>query len=178
MAKIILITGGARSGKSSFALQKAEEIEGRHCFVATCPVLDKEMAERIERHRKERSKQIWDTVEEPVCLDEVLSRASHDVYLVDCLTLWINNHLETCERENIDCTESFIGDATERLLTAIETVEATVIFVTNEVGLGIVPSNALARRYRDLVGLCNRLVAAAAAEVVLVSCGLPIFLKK
>ena len=178
MAKIILITGGARSGKSSFALQKAEELKGRHCFIATCPVLDKEMAERIDKHRKERSRHIWDTVEEPLSIAEVLSRGSHDVYLVDCLTLWINNHLESCGREKIDCNESFIGDATERVLTAIETVAATVIFVTNEVGLGIVPSNALARRYRDLVGQCNRLVAAAAEEVVLISCGLPIYLKK
>ncbi len=78
----------------------------------------------------------------------------------------------------MDCDESFIGAATERLLRAVEVIDATVIFVTNEVGMGIVPDNSLARRYRDLVGLCNRLVAKAASEVVLISCGLPIYLKK
>ncbi len=178
MGKIIMITGGARSGKSSFALQKAEELVGSRCFVATCQVLDQEMAERIEKHRQERSAHIWDTVEEALAIDEVLSGDSHQIYLVDCLTLWISNQLEACASQQIDCDESFIAAATAQVLAAVERIEATVIFVTNEVGSGIVPDNALARRYRDLVGLCNRLVAAAADEVVLVSCGLPMYLKK
>ena len=122
--------------------------------------------------------EIWETIEEPLNIDEIMVESAHDVYLVDCLTLWINNLLEQCAAESIDCDEPFIGAATERILRAVETIEATVIFVTNEVGMGIVPDNALARRYRDLVGLCNRLVAKAASEVVLVSCGLPIYLKK
>lgn len=177
MGRIILVAGGARSGKSDFALQCGENLPGSHCFVATCPVVDEEMAERIEKHRQQRNVNIWETIEEPLSLGEVLVEGSHDVYLVDCLTLWINNLLEHCAAHNIDCDESFIGAATERMLRAVEVIDATVIFVTSEVGMGIVPDNALARHYRDLVGLCNRLVAEAASEVVLISCGLPIYLK-
>ena len=178
MGRIVLVTGGARSGKSGFALQSGESLPGSHCFIATCPVVDEEMAERIEKHRQERNVHIWETIEEPLGVDKVLAENSHDVYLVDCLTLWINNLFEQCAVDNVDCDESFIGAATERLLRAVEVIDATVIFVTNEVGMGIVPDNSLARRYRDLVGLCNRLVAKAASEVVLISCGLPIYLKK
>ena len=178
MGRIILVTGGARSGKSDFALQSSENLPGSHCFIATCPVVDEEMAERIEKHRQQRNVNIWETIEEPLNVGEVLAEGTHDVYLVDCLTLWINNLLEHCAARKIDCDESFIGAATERMLRAVEVIDATVTFVTNEVGMGIVPDNALARRYRDLVGLCNRLVAEAASEVILISCGLPIYLKK
>lgn len=177
MGRIILVTGGARSGKSDFALQRGENLSGSHCFIATCPAVDQEMAERIEKHRRERNAQIWETVEEPLTIDEILVENRHDVYLVDCLTLWINNQLERCAANSIDCSESFIGTATERILKAVGTIDGTVIFVTSEVGMGIVPDNTLARHYRDLVGRCNRLIAEAASEVVLVSCGLPIHLK-
>ena len=177
MGKIILITGGTRSGKSDFALQRAEEFGGSHCFVATCPVLDKEMAERVEKHRRARDAHVWDTIEEQLALSEVLVKSDYDVYLVDCLTLWINNHLADRCAENKTCDETFIGEQTRGLLQTIDSINATFFFVTNEVGMGIVPENELARRYRDLVGHCNRIIAAAADEVVLVSCGLPIYLK-
>ena len=178
MGRVVLVTGGARSGKSGFALQSGESLPGSHCFIATCPVVDEEMAERIEKHRQERNVHIWETIEEPLSVDKVLVENRYDVYLVDCLTLWINNLFEQCAADKVDCDESFVGAATKRVLKAVEVIDATVIFVTNEVGMGIVPDNALARRYRDLVGFCNRLVAKAASEVVLISCGLPIYLKK
>ena len=178
MGRIILITGGTRSGKSDFALSRCEELSGNHCFVATCSVFDEEMAERVEKHRRTREDNIWDTIEEPLAINEVLARNKYDVYLIDCLTLWINNHLADSAEKDIACDESFVAAETRRLLQTSKSIAAAVIFVTNEVGMGIVPENQLARRYRDLVGLCNRLIAAAANEVVLVSCGLPLYLKQ
>ncbi|MGI9536554.1 MAG: bifunctional adenosylcobinamide kinase/adenosylcobinamide-phosphate guanylyltransferase [Desulfocapsaceae bacterium] len=178
MGKIILVTGGTRSGKSDFALGRCEKLSGSHCFVATCPILDEEMAERIEKHRQVRDAQIWETVEEPLSINEVLARNAYDVYLVDCLTLWINNHLANSDETKTVCNESFVESEIRHLLKTSESIDAEVVFVTNEVGMGIVPENQLARRYRDLVGLCNRMIAAAAEEVVMVSCGLPIYLKK
>jgi len=178
MGRMILVTGGTRSGKSDFALRIGGELSGDHCFVATCPVLDQEMAERVEKHRRTREKNIWMTVEEPVAINEVIARDEYQVYLIDCLTLWINNHLAGSTAADKVCDESFIGAETRCLIRTAGSIDASVIFVTNEVGMGIVPENKLARRYRDLVGLCNRLIAAAANEVVLVSCGLPIYLKQ
>lgn len=146
--------------------------------MATCPVFDNEMAERIDKHRRVRDAHVWDTIEEQLAISEALSESSYDVYLIDCLTLWINNHLAECAEKDKACDEAFIGEETRRLLRTIDSIDAACIFVTNEVGMGIVPENALARRYRDLVGHCNRIIAAAADEVILVSCGLPIYLKK
>ena len=178
MGKSILVSGGTRSGKSDFALQRAEQLSGTHCFIATCPVVDEEMAERIEKHRRVRNSSIWKTVEEQFAVAELIAGNDYDVYLVDCLTLWINNLLAQCAAKNLDCDEPFVSSQVKRLLDTVGSIDATVIFVTNEVGMGIVPKNALARRYRDLVGLCNRLIGVAAEEVILVSCGLPLYLKK
>jgi len=178
MAKIILITGGTRSGKSDFALQAAEKLAAPHCFIATCRVSDPEMTERVRKHQKERSKTIWKTVEEPVELTSVFARfTDYSCYLVDCLTLWISNLMETSQDNGRLCDEQFVLYEIDRLIELLAATDGTVIFVTNEVGMGIVPESQLARRYRDLVGFANRTIAARADEVILVSCGLPLYLK-
>jgi len=179
MAKIILITGGARSGKSSHALELAESLSTKRLFVATCPTIDAEMAERVKRHQLERKGRGWVTIECEKDLANVFGnpRRGFDVVLVDCITLWVNNIL-FAENEKDVLDDSGIALLCSKWLDAARQYVGTVIIVTNEVGLGIVPDNALARRYRDLVGTCNQLIGKVANEVVLVSCGIPLYIKK
>lgn len=177
MAEIILITGGARSGKSRQAQKLAESIPGKRLFVATCPVTDEEMRQRIERHRLERQDAGWQTVEETVSLGQVLTE-NHDyeVVLIDCLTLWVNNLLFTDAGNEL--SEETVSDKVRKVVAACSARSGVVIIVTNEVGLGIVPENVLARRYRDLVGRCNQEVAAAAGKVIMTVCGIPMTIKE
>jgi len=176
MGKIVLITGGSRSGKSTYAQSLAESLPGKRAFVATCPIVDKEMDKRIEIHRQHRLNKGWQTIEEPLDLTGVMrSNSQYDVLLVDCLTLWVNNVLHEADGE---VTEDDISSQCSELLDVCSQRNCTVIFVTNEVGMGIVPNNALARRYRDLVGRCNQMIAAIADEVVLVTCGIATKLKE
>jgi adenosylcobinamide kinase/adenosylcobinamide-phosphate guanylyltransferase len=178
MAHFTLITGGCRSGKSAYAQQLAESLPGRRAYVATCPVLDEEMRLRIERHQRARSRAQWETIEEPLNLAGALAgNPEYEVVLVDCVTLWVNNLMYLVERNGIQLRERDLTRHCEEVLEAGSKREGTVIFVTNEVGLGIVPDNALARRYRDLAGWCNQRIAAAADTVTLVTCGLPLHLK-
>ncbi len=178
MVRLILITGGARSGKSDYALARAESLVGPHTFLATCPVVDGEMKERIRRHKVEREEGIWRTIEEELDLATIIqSLDAESVCLVDCLTLWINNLMYQAEKARLMFTEDDMREQAERLISSADSFQGTLICVSNEVGLGIVPDNASGRRYRDLVGRCNRIVAAAADEVILISCGLPLFLK-
>lgn len=179
MAKIILITGGARSGKSSYALKRAESLSSRRLFVATCPKIDAEMSERVGRHQQERQGRGWVTVENETNLSEVFLQQTEgfDVVLIDCITLWVNNILFTDAGQGQIVDDQRIGALCGEWLDATSRFAGTVICVTNEVGLGIVPDNALARRYRDLVGTCNQLLGKKADEVVLVSCGIPVKIK-
>lgn len=178
MGTLILVTGGARSGKSSYALERAEALSADRSFFATCPVTDAEMGQRIDRHRREREGRGWTSCEEEIALAaRIAALDGPGVVLVDCLTLWVNNLLFQAERHDEVFDEQALRREVGQLLAAISGYPGTVIVVSNEVGMGIVPDNQLARHYRDLVGTCNRLLAAAAAEVVLVSCGLPLFLK-
>ena len=174
-----LITGGSRSGKSAYAQSLAESIPSAgRTYVATCPVLDEEMHERIDRHRRLREGRGWQTVEAPVELARAVAEAAPGhVVLVDCLTLWINNLLYLAAQSGTGLDEDELAGLAEELARSCRARTKPVILVTNEVGMSIVPDNALARRYRDLVGRCNQVLAAAADEVTLVACGCPMKLK-
>ena len=178
MGKITLITGGSRSGKSSFAQKLAERDCGAKLFIATCPVIDEEIAARIQRHIADRQATGWKTVEEEIDLaGQLAASPGYTVILVDCLTLWINNLMYHGSRENIPVNDDIVSVRVDTIVKNALQLPGRVIFVTNEVGLGIVPENESTRLYRDLVGRCNQRVAAAAEAVYLVTCGIPISIK-
>lgn len=165
---LILVGGGSRSGKSSFALQLARERGTRRAFVATAQALDQEMAERIARHQAERD-HAFTTVEEPLDVAGVISRSDCDVLLIDCLTLWVSNFMMQ-EEPDIDAKGA-------ELVRVAAASKALCIFVTNEVGCGVVPDNPMARRFRDLAGRLNQEMAKAAQEVYFLTFGIPTKLK-
>ena len=166
---LVLLVGGARSGKSRLALERAQALPGELIYVATGEALDAEMSKRIARHRAERGPR-WRTVEAPLDLSDAIARESREenVLVVDCLTLWLSN-LILGERD--------VEAATATLLEVLERRRGTVLLVSNEVGMGIVPENALARRFRDDAGRLNQAVAQVADEVLLVCAGLALRMK-
>jgi adenosylcobinamide kinase/adenosylcobinamide-phosphate guanylyltransferase len=164
-----LILGGARSGKTALALSEAAK-SGLECvYIATGAAGDAEMAARIANHRAERGP-LWQTIEEPVDLAGVLVAQSRPdrALLVDCLTLWLSNII-LAEME-----VSLMGEA---LAQALAVLPGSIFMVSNEVGLGIVPDNALARRFRDEQGRLNQRIASLCDRVVFVAAGLPLVLK-
>jgi len=176
---LILVTGGSRSGKSDYALHMAEALPGPRAFVATCPVVDEEMTERVRKHQQARSTAEWHTIEEPLNIADVLKDdTGFRVFLVDCLTLWINNLMFHASQTGDPFSEEHMALRCEGFLRSCSSVPGTIFLVTNEVGSGIVPENEVSRRYRDLVGRCNHNMADAADRVVLVCCGLPLILKE
>ncbi len=177
MAHLTLVTGGCRSGKSSFALAEAGKAGGPHIFLATSPPFGSEMEERIALHIKERKDRGWQTREEQINVAAAIAGCEDGAtILLDCLTLWISNLLFQAEDWQ-SFSEDVLAEQVTDLLSACAMHQGRVIMVTNEVGCGIVPENELARKYRDLAGRCNQLVAAAADECFLVSCGIPLRLK-
>jgi adenosylcobinamide kinase / adenosylcobinamide-phosphate guanylyltransferase len=164
---LILVGGGARSGKSRWALERARKRGTRLVYVATAEALDEEMAARIANHRAERGS-AFQTVEEPLDLAGAIRHAECDALVVDCLTLWLSNLMQPLH----NCRGSE-GDVIE----AAKRSTAEVIFVTNEVGCGIVPDNALAREFRDRAGVMNRQFADAADEVYWMIFGQPLRIK-
>ncbi len=179
MADITLITGGCRSGKSSHAQKMAEDLPGPRVYVATCPPVDDEIESRIRKHREGRDPMKWNTVEETLDIPSVLrSESGRRVFLVDCLALWVSNLMYAAQVEGRDLTEEDMANRCGELLDACAEIDARVIFVTNEVGGGIVPENAVARRYRDLLGRCNQILAQEARTAIMMACGIPIILKE
>jgi len=178
MARIILITGGSRSGKSTHAQHIAESTSGIRTYIATCPYLDEEMTERIRKHREARVSSCWQTIEETVDLAGALQKSKESqVILVDCLTLWINNLLYAAEQRGEYLSEEAIGTRCREVLDVCDDLPGTVIFVTNEVGMGIVPENPASRLYRDIAGRCNQIIAGRADSVIFMISGLPINIK-
>jgi len=165
---IILITGGARSGKSVRAETRALGFPGRPVYIATAEALDAEMRERIARHRARRGAD-WLEREVPIDLVNALSETDGGgARLVDCLTLWLSNLLHA--------GRDWAKEA-QTLADALSHQKSAVVLVTNEVGLGIVPDNALARQFRDAAGILNQMIARVAHEVEFVVAGLPMRVK-
>ncbi len=166
MARVSLILGGARSGKSARALALAV---APHVFIATAEALDEEMRERIRLHRAGRGES-WALVEEPLELAEAVraNAAEETTLVVDCLTLWLSNLMHH-ERD--------IAVASNGLVAALAAAPGRVVLVSNEVGMGLVPVNALGRDFRDAQGRLNQRIAGAADHVEFVAAGLPLVLK-
>ena len=172
MNRIVLVTGGARSGKSSFSEKRVLVFGTKYVYVATAPVLDEEMKERVGRHQAKRAGDGWLTIEEPLDLCRALAEAERlgaDAVLVDCLTLWINNLMY----RDPAFDEAKMAVKTETLLAALKAFPGLVVLVINEVGLGIVPDTPLGRAFRDCSGRCGQLIAAEADEVWFCICGIP-----
>ena len=175
--KIVLVTGGARSGKSQWAQSLARTRGGDEVTVlATAEANDEEMAQRIIRHQSDRPP-AWTTVEEPLHVAEALRRATTSVVLLDCLTVFVSNILLGQVEAGEDVGLAAVEDAVHRLLDAAGDRAGSLIVVTNEVGCGIVPAAPIARWYRDALGNANRQAAAVAEEVVLMVCGVPLLVK-
>jgi adenosylcobinamide kinase/adenosylcobinamide-phosphate guanylyltransferase len=174
MSRLVLVTGGARSGKSRFAEARVRELapEGPWLYVATAEPFDDEMRARIRHHREQRGAG-WRTVEAPREPAQAIAReaGSARATLLDCVTLWLTNRMLAGD------DDATLLAAVEDLAAAARRAEGPVVIVTNELGQGIVPESPLSRRFRDLAGFANQRLAAHADEVALLACGLPIFLK-
>lgn len=169
--RIVLVGGGARSGKSTFALARARELGARRLFVATARRYDADMSARIDRHVAERGAE-FETVEEPLALPErLLDPSGHDVVVVDCLTLWLSNLL--LDGVGPQAVEARVDD----LARALAGAPGHVVLVTNEVGMGLHPETALGRTFRDLAGRAHQRLAAVSDEVHLAVMGLVVRLK-
>ncbi|QQR41188.1 bifunctional adenosylcobinamide kinase/adenosylcobinamide-phosphate guanylyltransferase [Devosia rhizoryzae] len=170
MTRHCLVLGGARSGKTAFAERLALHSGSRPAYLATATVLDVEMADRIASHKSGRGAR-FATIEEPIELSHAIIKAGqeHDVVLVDCLTLWLTNLLMA--NEDISTAVS------ELCATLVEFRQAKVVLVSNEVGLGIVPDNAMARTFRDLAGSTHQRVAAVCDDVYFIAAGLALTMK-
>ena len=182
-SQIILCSGGARSGKSEFAERLALATAGRKAYVATGQAFDEEMIDRIKKHQERRG-EIWNNLEVPLHLAKEWQNISQtaDVILIDCLTMFTTNHMmahgSIQGQQDANQLEATVLAELETLLAAIKSCEGKiVIFVTNEIGLGIVPDNKLARYFRDIAGRVNRTVATAADKLYLTISGVTIELK-
>ena len=173
MAKISLIVGGARSGKSVYALECAEKDYTKRVFIATATIIDNEMKKRIEEHQKDRGNG-YQTVEEDIYLVEAIGKVADtaDVIVIDCMTVWLGNIFYHCGDDDVA-----VREWVDKFAEYLPGLACDVIVVSNEVGCGIVPNNDLARSYRDMSGYMNKRIAEKADSVYLCSCGIPVKIK-
>lgn len=181
--KTILITGGVRSGKSHFAQEFAQKLGKTVLFVATAEAGDEEMRQRIKEHRRSRPA-TWRTLEATTHIGNQISQniGTAQVVIIDCITLLISNVFGQClngsdEQINATLAEEMVTGEVKELLECIDHTNATFIIVTNEVGMGLVPTNKMGRLYRDLLGKANQLLAQCADEIYLMVAGLPLKIK-
>ena len=170
MVKNILVTGGIKSGKSSYALELADKYKGEKIFLATARAFDDEMAEKIERHKAERSDS-YKTIEEPIKIGKIISEVSSTLLVIDCITIWLSNlFFETePEQRNIYVNE---------FLESIKNFNGEIIIVTNEVGSGIIPENKISREYQSELGKLNQEIAKLCDEVYLLVSGVAVKIKE
>jgi adenosylcobinamide kinase/adenosylcobinamide-phosphate guanylyltransferase len=172
MKKITFIIGGARSGKSLYGVSLARRYQGKRAFIATAEPFDNEMKERIRAHQKERG-DAFDTVEEPIDLKSVLEALPCEVEIavIDCLSVWLGNLMHSHRRETTKYPE------VELFLDVLGKPPCDLIVISNEVGMSVVPNNAMARLFRDLCGWLNQRVAEKADCVIQMVSGIPVFVK-
>jgi len=168
----VLVLGGARSGKSTYASQRAQEWDGRLIYLATAEGKDEEMKKRITRHRALRRSRRWETVEEPLEVVWQLKELDGSIgaVVLDCVTLWVSNALLKNQREELE-------NQVAELVEEIPLFPFHFLAVSNEVGLGLVPDTPLGREYRDLLGAVNQQLAKRCNEVVFMTAGLPLKVK-
>lgn len=179
MGHLMLVTGGARSGKSAFAEERLSACPGPHGYIATAPIYDAEMAARVKAHQRRRPAS-WQTYEVPEKLPDILPEIFlHErSVLLDCVTLYFSTYLFTHREMDDEAVVCGALKEMEHILDVFRTyTDRNFIIVTNEIGCGIVPMEHVSRLYRDLIGKINQYVAGRADEVYLVACGLPLCLK-
>ncbi len=173
MSEIILITGGARSGKSNFAIKLANESKGKIAFIATAFAGDDEMKRRIMLHKESRPQE-WTTVEEPLNLSKAIESVhDHDVIIIDCITLYLSNLIS--DDGLID--EKFMLGEVGKMMESARKFNGTIIIISNELGMGIVPENRMAREFRDIAGRANQIIAESADKVYVCFSGIPVQIK-
>ncbi|TWX67221.1 bifunctional adenosylcobinamide kinase/adenosylcobinamide-phosphate guanylyltransferase [Colwellia demingiae] len=178
---IHFILGGARSGKSRFAEQQTLELSVKHgkktVYIATATAIDPEMDNRIVQHQKDRGDS-WQLIECPLALAERLSNLdNNNVYLLDCLTLWLNNQLYAVDEQSRDQQAQHLQTEIDRLATRLAAIDADIVIVSNEIGLGVIPMGESTRLYVDYCGWLNQKVAEVSDKVTLVTAGIPLCIK-
>ncbi len=185
MGNIIFITGGARSGKSTFAEKYCRDNGTDLGYIATAEILDNEMKDRVDKHRDQRGTS-WTTYEKSLQIEKYAGEIldAHDYVLLDCITMYISNIMfsrdldyEAISMDEVNVIEKEIGTSIEDILKNARGAKGNLVIVSNEIGLGIVPDNRLSRIYRDYVGRANQLCASYADEVYLVLSSIPVKIK-